>query len=88
MYCDAGANSGATIEWNNRNITVRIGLQCGIDKMWMKKDSMCAAMNATVKDQLLKNYNFFTKDLGSLPDESLSIINSDRQIGNLEANWP
>ena len=86
MYCDAGANSGATIEWNNRNITVRIGLQCGLDKMWMKEDSMCAAMNTTVKEQLMKNYNFFTKDLASLPDEILSTFDADHQIGNLEAS--
>ena len=81
MHCDSGANRGAVIKWNNRDITLRIGLQCGLDKMWKKENSACSAINNTIKNQLLQNYNYFTKDLAALPNDTLLSIYADRQFG-------
>ena len=83
MYCDEEANRGAVISWKGRNITVRIGLECDLDKMWMKENTTCTAINNTIRTQLLDNYNFFTKDLATLPDGTLSSIYEDPQIGNI-----
>ena len=82
MHCDSGANRGSVIKWNNRDITLRIGLQCGLDKMWKKESSSCSAINETIKNQLLQNYNHYTKDLAALPNETLLSIYADRQLGN------
>ena len=85
MYCDTEANRGAVMTWKGRNITIRIGLHCGLDKMWMKEErknqSACSPIDEAIRNQLLNNYNFFTKNLDTLPDESLSTIDEDLKFG-------
>ena len=85
MYCDTEANRGAVMTWKGRNITIRIGLHCGLDKMWMKEkrknQSACSPIDDTIRNQLFNNYNFFTKNLDTLPDESLSTIDEVPNFG-------
>ena len=84
MYCDPCR--GVAMKWNDRDIRLRIGLQCGIDKMWIREKSTCSSINATIKKQLLNNYNYLTKDFATLPQGSISTIDADPQFGNLQTN--
>ena len=84
MYCDPCR--GVEMKWNDRDIRLRIGLQCGIDKMWIREKSTCSSISVTIKKQLLNNYNYLTKDLATLPQGAMSTIDADLQFGNFKTN--
>ena len=85
MYCDTKYNRGAVIRWKNRDIRVRIGLQCGLEKMWMKEDKTCRPISEAIKTQLLENYKLFTKDITTLPNKTMSTVDKEREFGNLKS---
>ena len=85
MYCDTKYNRGAVIRWKNRDIRVRIGLLCGLEKMWMKEEKRCVSISEAIKTQLLENYKLFTKDPTTLPNKTMSTVDQEREFGNLKS---
>ena len=85
MYCDTKYNRGAVIRWKDRDIRVRMGLECGLEEMWMKEDKTFRPLSEAIKTQLLENYQLFTKDLTTLSDKTMSTVDKERELGNLNS---
>ena len=85
MYCDTKYNRGAVIRWKDRDIRVRMGLECGLEEMWMKEDKTFRPLSEAIKTQLLENYQLFTKDLTTLSDKTMSTVDKEREFGNLKS---